>query len=194
MNRLILLAILACFGWQTATAQLTIVPKAGANFSYFSEDLEDTDLEGNVGFQVGLDLRVGDRFYFSPGVYYARTSNRVEIIDAGELGEVSVDFVTNGLRVPLVVGAKVIDDEGFALRLFGGATANLLFGEDDDLEDLPNITQEDSNWALSAGAGFDIGTLLTIDLRHDWGMSDFFELTAEKNRQNVFYLSAGVRF
>jgi len=194
MKRLILLAILACFGWQTVTAQLTIVPKAGANFSYFSEDLKDTDLEGNVGFQVGLDLRIGDRFYLSPGVYYARTSNRVEIIDAGELGEVSVDFVTNGLRVPFVVGAKVIDSEEFGLRLFGGGTANLLFGSDDELEDIPDLTIEDNNWSLSAGAGLDIGRLLTIDLRHDWGMSDFFELTAEKNRQNVFYLSAGVRF
>ena len=48
-------------------AQLEIRPNAGANFSYFNEDIEENDFSGRVGYNLGVDLLIGDRFYLAPG-------------------------------------------------------------------------------------------------------------------------------
>lgn len=192
-KKLVALFILSFFAVQTSFAQLEIIPKIGVNYSYFSEDIGDFDLIGKNGYQVGLDLRIGDRFYLEPGIRYFLSNNDVEVFEDDGVVEGDVDFDAKGFRVPIVVGFKVLDNEKLDLRLFGGASANLLINTDEELIEFDNLELEDNSWNLGVGVGADIGDLVTIDLRNEWGMSNLLTLQEDDSRINLLYLSVGIR-
>ena len=174
-------------------AQLEIRPNAGANFSYFNEDIEENDFSGRVGYNLGVDLLIGDRFYLAPGVHFFVTNNRVDVLEVGNVVEAEVEFQVKGFRIPVVAGAKLIQSDAFTLRLYGGGALSTLIDREDDLANLQDLVLENNVWNVTAGLGFDFGQLVTVDLKHDWGVSDLFAIDGVKSRQNVIYLTAGIR-
>ncbi|HEX2617178.1 MAG TPA: hypothetical protein VHL57_06525, partial [Flavobacteriales bacterium] len=67
-----LLSLLALTIATAGQAQFHVNPQIGGTFVDLTDDPNGVTTKAAFGFQVGLDLRIGDRFYFQPGAYFGR--------------------------------------------------------------------------------------------------------------------------
>ena len=55
-------------------AQFQVNPQAGVNFQQLTSPYAGVEYKANVGWQLGADLRFGDRLYFQPGAFLGRSA------------------------------------------------------------------------------------------------------------------------
>ena len=178
----------------TATAQLTLRPYVGINSSNLTEDIEDVvDWKSKVGYQLGADLQIGNKFYVQPGVQMEFVKNTVEF---QLINPESDNFSRTHLRVPLMIGYAFGEIDGnFAARIFTGPNASILLSakvEDDDIKD----QLKDAVFGWNVGFGADL-SILFIDLGYQFGLSEVFEdldIDPENgSKSNAFYANIGLR-
>ena len=90
-------------------AQLTVSPKAGINYLWVGSRPQGFDRAGaEQGWQAGLDLRLGKRFYFQPGVYYVSTGATISSLeDIKNIKTGNASF----MKIPVNVGYKLINSQ-----------------------------------------------------------------------------------
>lgn len=187
-------AIALLFVAATATAQLTLRPYAGINSNTLTEDVEDlVDWKSKVGYQLGADLQIGNKFYVQPGVQMEFVKNTAEF---QIINPTSSDFSRTHLRIPLMIGYAFGEIDGnFAARVFTGPNASIVLSaevEDEDIKDeLKNAV-----FGWNVGFGADI-SILFIDLGYQFGLSEVFEnldIDPENaSKSNAFYANVGLR-
>jgi len=188
----ILICLVSCL---SLTAQTIINPKIGLNYSRLADEPSLGSAKTRSGFNIGADLRFGDRFQFMPGVHYATHGMAFEgTQDPNSEDKISMHLI----KVPLTGNINVINGDLFKLRVYGGFVANFLLKVDNnnyiEKENLKPFTG-----GIRFGTGIDLGGL-TLDLNYEVGVTDVFdggivpELLYPKNTQNnVISLSVGVR-
>lgn len=181
-------ALLACTA-SLAAQTVEILPQIGISFPSYSGDEIDSDT--GIGFVAGGKLRVGGRFYVEPGIFWA--TGEADVTD----DEGTTDkFRISDVRIPLVLGLKVIKSRVVALRIFGGAYPAFAGSVSDNDFD-PPITDEDLKgtlWSGRVGAGLDV-TLVAIDVGYDFGLTDIFEDPEMPSvKRNMPFIEAGLRF
>lgn len=192
-NLLALLLVVLAF---SAHAQLKVIPKVGVNFSGVDGNIADFRAEARVGWNAGLDFRLGEgRLFLYPGIqfnnYTARLIQDVSI-DPDDL-LLREETTIQALKAPLNLGLRLNRENGL-INLFvrGGVTPTYVLG----LREKNGIpfTKDDLNaftWGANAGLGIDL-LFLTIDANYEWGLNDYFSNTTGRN--DVFTVSAGIRF
>lgn len=78
MKYTILIFSLLFLGLNNSFAQTQFNLKGGFNFTQVNEDYEDGKIDGKAGYQIGMELRIGDRLYVSPGLYYFKSQSRID--------------------------------------------------------------------------------------------------------------------
>lgn len=189
------LFIISLFTINALQGQTRFIPRAGLNLSYFAGDLDnpDDEVRGELGYQAGASVRFGEAFYFEPGIQYFERNALLERTGGVDVTDLEVEFKLKGLRVPVYIGGDLFTSERFGVRIYGGPTAIFLFNNDDEFSALREYVLKDNLWSLNAGAGIDLG-ILTVDLEHEWGVSDVFDIEGASSRNNVFYVSVGLLF
>lgn len=170
-----------------------ILPQIGITTVNYSTD--DFDSSTGVGFEAGGKLRVGARFYGEAGIFWSTAS-----ADVSETGsdETAGSLRISDIRVPVVIGVKLIKSRVIALRIFGGATPAFVTSVSGEGE-LVDVTKDDITstiWAGRAGLGIDF-TLISADAGYDFGFSDLSSMPEEGDstvKRNGFFLEAGLRF
>lgn len=187
---LALLTIIS-LGW----AQMRIHPMAGVNFSRYDEGYEDKDIDGTAGLQAGLGLRFGNQIYIEPAVMYFQNNNDVKIYetDAVDVLVEQRETKVKGLKVPVMVGVDLIADARNALRIYGGPNLTYIAESNEQIFGNEEVEFNRAGWGINAGVGLDFG-MLTLDLHHEWGLSDSFNDDFAQSRNNLLYLSAGLLF
>ncbi len=173
------------------SAQLTIRPQVGINSSNLTEDLNDFEFDGDLGYQIGVDFQFGNKLYLQPGLFFDFRNNTIAPIDEEE----SLDLTRTGFRIPVYMGYRLGDADGaLSLRLFGGIGA--FFVTNNDIEENNfNIDSEDfENFSLNAtaGAGLDL-FFLFVDVGYDFGLSEIFQDADTSPRNNLFWANAGIQ-
>jgi hypothetical protein len=173
----------------SAIAQFSIRPQVGVNFTSFSDELLDANWSSNVGYQLGLDVQIGNKVYFQPGLNYQVSRLTFE-------GAEEVQFSSSRLNIPVLVGLKLFEEnsKAFGARLFAGPNIALHTSEDID-DALQELSSDDFNTAQFSGlvgGGLDIG-ILFVDLVYKFGLSKFIDTGDQDTRVNVFMLNAGIR-
>ena len=191
MRFLILTSIIALFSVQTIWAQnqVKFIPKIGVHFANFNEDFNDYDLDGRLGYQIGADVRFGENLYIATGVHYFQTKATLEI---GNGAVLETDFDVDGLKIPLYIGIDLLQQDRLGVRAFAGPNLSLFF-DDDSFLDIEDLLIEENMWGAVAGVGLDLG-LITLDVYHEWALTNFFESENIKNRSNLIYFSVGILF
>ncbi|MDH3651938.1 MAG: PorT family protein [Saprospiraceae bacterium] len=175
-----------------AIAQLSIRPQAGFNSSTLTKDLSDSEFRTKLGFQFGLDVQIGDRIYFEPGLFWESNKNELE----ERLNGIRNGFDMQRLYVPLMVGVRLFGspiNEIFDLRFFTGPTFSYTVQK--NLKDVSLLEKDDFKDALlgwSAGMGFD-ASVIFIDIDYSFGISDALEGSVGTSGQNIFHANAGIR-
>lgn len=189
----LLFIVLALSSGYMLSAQATFNPKIGYNYSYFSEDYENQDIEGKSGWQVGADIKFGDQIFFAPGLHYFESNNRVRSVGGINVTNGDISFDVKGLRIPAVVGVDLIEGRRAGLRAYTGPNLTVILDNDEDAFDSGDFLYKETTWGYNVGVGLDIG-IITIDLNHEWGLTNVFEPESIKSKNNRFFLSLGLLF
>lgn len=191
MKNTMALSLLLCMTL-TANAQFSIRPQLGYNSSTITKRFKDQTFGNEAGFQFGVDLQIGNKFYVQPGILWESANNELRDMINGN----NNSFQVNRVRVPLMFGYKLIGPDAGGLidaRIFTGPNASFVI--DKDLKQHSLINKDDFKNAVygwNIGAGFDIA-IFFVDLGYSFGLSEVFDQAASDARNNLFYVNAGLR-
>jgi hypothetical protein len=194
MKKIVLLFTLAFCGY-LAQAQLILRPTVGLNSNTFTTNLQDADFKSQLGYIVGLDMQIGNKVYFQPGLFWEGKNTKIEPRSVADF-----DYRVNGVRIPLLVGYRLNQDaeQALGLRLFTGPdlffVANVRPGENVFVGALPDKDDFRSlNWGWSVGAGLDL-LFLFVDFGYEFGLNQIFKQEFNNDsRNNLFFLTGGIR-
>ena len=189
------LVTFSTFNAQAQKNNTVINPKVGVNLSAVDGNLGDLQAAAKVGWNAGVDFRVGGKkLFLNPGLHFNNyTARLVNDIDTDTQVNFKDETTIQALKVPGNIG---FDSTGrkqlLNLYLKGGVTPTMVLAVNEKAgipfskDDLKTFS-----WGANVGLGMDI-TILTVDLNYEIGMSDYFANTTGRN--NVLTLSAGIRF
>jgi len=191
--RIFILLFAILLSTQLLSAQVTIRPQVGFNFSSITDDLPQETLNGNSGYQFGVDVKFGDRLYFQPGLFYESRKGDV-IPDDEAIGD--IDMKVDRIRIPVIAGYNLLRerDQFFNLRLFTGPSLSFAVSKDLDDQGVLSVEEDDlQTFALGwgVGAGVDIAFLF-VDLGYEFGLLKLLNHPDAKPRNNLFYLNGGI--
>ncbi len=194
---MLLIAISAC-----VSAQFAIRPYVGMNNSKLTKDLfTNEDLKSTFGYQVGVDLQVGNKFYVQPGLQLEFLKNKEITGPVSNLED--FDLKRTYLRIPVMLGYNFTGmDSPFGFRIFTGPNAAFKLsgkvgneGVVGDVDLIDNMRSVILGWNI--GAGIDIVKYVFVDAGYEFGLVEIFEDVEGLNsgiRNNLFYVNAGLRF
>lgn len=170
----------------TAAAQVTINPKVGISISDMKDATADVDTRSRLGYQGGVDLRLGGMVFLQPGLHLQQTGLEQQLP-----GNVSYNLDVRGLHIPVLLGLKL--GTGMAgVRLVGGPALTMVQSVKDNVG---LVTKEDlttNRLGGMAGIGVDLMGL-SVDLTGEMGFTRFFEQGSDAKLRTI-RLSAGLRF
>ncbi len=178
-----------------AFSQFTINPQAGLTASMLTTDPEGTEASGRVGYTFGASVRMGDKIYFNPGLFWVRSSNELTSksnLETGiNFGDIRDNASINMIHIPLQAGVKVINTKPFALRLAAGPSLSWVTDVKDNAFGLTKEAYNERIWGAKFGAGVDL-LFLTVDLNYELGITELYKTSDAKN--NMLSLTAGIKF
>lgn len=181
-----------------ASAQVQINPQAGLTFQSLTQAPDGFNYKAEIGWQVGLDARFGDKLFIQPGAFLGRSVTAVSYsndIPSGAVGSVQFedDLVRTNLKLRALLGYRVLDTYQFDIRLMLGPSYDVLMSVDDRDGNL-GWNKGDFNsgsWNVDAGVGFDMG-LFTLSPTASFGLSRAFTDNPVLSEIDSKYMSYGV--
>ena len=171
-------------------SQVELKPAVGFNFTNVSKDPDTGKAKGQAGFQAGVSVLIGKKFYVDPGIFWVKKST--EFVEEGTSpNELKLDM--SGIRIPVTVGYHLLGNEESlaALRILGGASAFIVTSV--DAEGANKDDFKSPTWGVYAGAGLDIW-ILFLDLKYEWSLTDVSSITEfDIGKHRSFYANLGVR-
>lgn len=196
MHRILLTATVA-IGATWANAQFAINPQLGLNFTDLTDDPTSVTTKAAVGFQVGADLRLGDRLYFQPGAYFGRSATVVKstIIDTAIVED---NLIRTTAKVKALMGFNLVHNDAFKLRVNVGPTYDVLLSVDskDSRIDFNKDDYNAGSFNMDAGVGADIA-MFTVETGVSYGLSKAYKDTDQLRsdaKYFTFYATIGLVF
>lgn len=155
-------------------AQFQVNPQLGVNFQNLTQPQEGVEYKANIGWQLGADLRFGDRLYVQPGAFFGRSATAVKTYNSDTL-LYEDDLVRTNLRLKALVGYRLIDSYQFDLRFAMGPTYDVLLSVDDRNNEIGYNKGDFKSGSLNidAALGFDMG-LVSVEPSVSFGLSRVF--------------------
>ncbi len=173
--------------------QIKVIPRVGLNLSTVTSDVPDIDPDGvGTGFQLGLDLRVGDYknwFFFQPGLHYFNTQVNLNTPGTGST-RISDGIKVNSLKIPINGGLYLTGTDGLLrFSINAGFVPTVVVGVGDS-----NINPDYTNFrtfslGANAGVGIDIA-IVTLNVGYEYGLSRVFK--SGDGRLNMITVSLGL--
>jgi len=164
--------------------------KAGINSSQINtsnatiNNISYTDFTspGKSGFDFGAFGRIGGkRLYLQPELLYCQQNGQ------SSNALVTQDLKIKTLKVPVLLGFKLINLKVASLRAFTGPAMSYVLTTSNVDMNLPNFDPKNFRnniWNWQLGAGVDI-LKLTFDVRYEWGLSN----TSDQNLNNIGFIN-----
>mgnify|MGYP001813708813 CR=1 FL=1 len=180
------LAIVLSMG-SLVNGQVEIKGLIGTNFSSLSSPPDGFAYAAKAGYQFGVGVLIGDKFYVEPGLQFIRKTKTITE------NTTDFDFSMNYVKIPVYAGYHLLGHESglLALRLFAGPAitipGKITKGEE-------QITKDDINnalFAVDAGLGLDI-LFLFVELSYEHSLSKFWTDETHESTQKGFLINAGV--
>lgn len=172
MKHLISAALVAIAA--SASAQFQVNPQAGVTFQSLTNPEEGVEYKANIGWQLGADLRFGDRLYVQPGAFFGRSATAIKSSLADTL-TYEDDLVRTNLKLKAMLGYRIIDTYQFDLRFAVGPTYDVLLSVDNRKDEIA-YDQGDfrkGSMNIDAALGLDMG-LVSIEPSVSFGLSRVF--------------------
>jgi hypothetical protein len=172
MKKLVIALLVSGACATAAKAQFQVNPQVGLTFQNMTDPPPDVNYKAAVGWQLGADLRFGDRLYLQPGAFVGRNTT---VLTSGDSIRFEDDLVRTNLRLKAMVGYRIVDSYQFDLRFAVGPTYDVLLGIDgEDSFALDRDAFNDGSFNIDAALGFDMG-LFTLEPSVSFGISRVFD-------------------
>lgn len=173
MNKQILTVALGLLGL-SASAQFQVNPQLGVNFQQLTSPEAGVEYKANLGWQLGADLRFGDRLFFQPGAFFGRSVTAIKSVNSDTL-TYEDDLVRTNLRLKAMVGYRLIDSYQFDLRFAMGPTYDVLLSVEDRNDEIAYDKGDFNKGSMNidAALGFDMG-LVSVEPSVSFGLSRVF--------------------
>lgn len=174
-TRNLVLALALAAGAQAAQAQISFNPQVGANFTQLTNMPSGMVSSAAVGWQVGADFRLGERFYFQPGAYFGRSATYIKFTPLDTVF-IEDNMIRTTAKVKALVGYNIIHDDNFKLRVNAGPTYEALLSIDSK-DDKIAFNKKDYNggsFNLDAGLGVDIWKI-SLETGVSYGLSNAYK-------------------
>lgn len=181
-----LLAVATTVG--TASAQFQINPQAGLAFQNLTQPGEGQDFKAALGWQLGADLRFGDRLFLQPGAFLSRNTTTITVSDS-TASKTDLDLKTTNLRLRGLVGYRIVDNYQFDLRFMLGPSYDVILSK--ELEDQSGDAFNNGSFNIEAGLGFDMG-MVTVSPTMVFGLSKVFKDDPSVSNVDSKYFTYGL--
>lgn len=199
MKNLLLILLLLAFGSAVnAQSVFSLGPKVGYNSYELTDNTDSVRVSIKNSLQIGAFIRVGSRFYFQPEANYQVDKSTLD----QSIGTIllSQDVTLKSLKVPALIGVKLVNKNNFNLRLMVGPAVKFILDKKLDpsaINELRPIQTTDdlknSIWSVQAGAGMDI-FFVTLDVRYEMGIDNTYNGNSNLSmKHNMFNVSLGIK-
>lgn len=179
----------------SCAAQLKVNPQLGVVFTDLTDDMPGVESKAAVGMQLGLDLRIGDRFYFQPGGHFGRSATTVEYAFT-DTTVIEDNLIRTTAKFKALVGFDLIHRSVFKLRVNAGPTYEALLSVDSKDDEIA-FNKDDYNagsFNMDAGAGLDLA-MMSAEAGISYGLSNAYKDAGElqaKAKYFTFYVTLGI--
>jgi hypothetical protein len=199
MKKFLLIITIIAFG-SVANAQsvFSLGPKVGYNSYKLTDNMDSVQASIKNSLQIGAFIRVGSKVYFQPEANYQVSESTL----SKSLGTVvqTQDVTLKSLKVPALVGVKLINKGAFNLRLMAGPAVTFILDKQlrpsqmDDLWPIQSVDDlKNSAWSVQMGAGIDV-LFMTLDVRYEMEIDNFYTGSSDlQMKNNMFNVSLGIK-
>lgn len=199
MKKILLSILLIVFGTGVmAQGVFSLGPKIGYSSNTLTNNLDSVQSSIKNSFQVGAFIRLGKKVYFQPEAnYQVVTSTLNKSLGSSVLSQ---DITIESLKIPALIGIKLIKKEAFNLRIMAGPAYTFLLNKKLDPQHMDEVWPiqsvddlKNSVWSVQMGAGLDV-LFMTLDVRYELGIDNMYN--GESNLQmknNLFNVSLGIK-
>lgn len=176
--------------------------RLGGGYSGSRVDSDNSDSwKGRAGYQYGIDVLLGNRFFLKPGIYMQVRNLDYTAVSDGQGGQslatTETRYTSKALRIPLMGGIRLINNDNttdFNMYVTGGPTALIGLSTRSDNNSL-NFNTRSTQWYLGFGLGAEY-RFLFLDAGYDVGMTNMFNGDGINTNPkiNSTYVTAGLRF
>lgn len=199
MKKFLIAIFIIAFGSALkAQGVFSLGPKVGYNSYKLSTDLDSIQASIKKSFQIGAFVRIGKKFYFQPEANYQVSESTL----SKSIGAVvqSQDVTLQSIKIPALIGLKLINKRVFKLRVMAGPAINFVLDKKLNPEQInefwPIQSVDDiknSVWSVQTGAGLDI-FFMTLDVRYEMGLENIYNGNSDLNmNNNMFNVSLGFK-
>jgi hypothetical protein len=200
MKKVIIVILLIAFGAAVqAQGIFSLGPKVGYNSYKLTTNMDSVQASIKNSFQIGAFMRIGSKFYFQPEANYQVSESTLNQTIGTTVQ--SQDVTLKSIKVPALIGWKLINKSAFNFRLMAGPALTFILDKKLDPSQMdefwPIQSVEDiknSAWSVQMGAGMDV-FFLTMDVRYEMGINNIYNGSSEVDmKNNMFNVSLGFKF
>lgn len=187
---LIALAFAAFSGVKAQNEGFSIAPKIGMNVSKVSDmSFSDVKAKSLADFNIGLtgQYRFENSFALETGIIYSRQG--VKFKEEGEKLNIKLGYI----NVPVLAKYYIVK----GLNVFAGPELGFCVSKKsnfDEIEEGLNDAIKVSPWPHQSEQGYEFDCRTSVADDYNIGLTKINKGGDEKNRNNVFQVSAGWRF
>jgi Outer membrane protein beta-barrel domain len=190
---LIVIVSLLFLGTSAVAQEMAFGLKGGLNLSEIKIDDPEASYNSKTGYHAGIFVRSKfDKIAIQPELLLY--TQRGDFSGPGYTGNEDFTYLTIPLMVKFypVMGLNLQVGPQFGFLLDGERTSDTVFGTiKQDIKD----QYESSDFAVSAGAGYDFSFGLSLDARYNIGVKDINNATnGDEAKSRVFLISIGWNF
>lgn len=201
MKKLILILIISLVPL-ISYSESNIGVLVGYNTTRIKTDWEDINSKLKSGFQIGVFLRTGEKFFFQPQLLYASRGGYAEFTsefwqNVG-LQNSSTEVHTGLFQIPLIFGMMLNDNKDFGLNIQAGPVFSLVAKK--GISGLEEVIKEenfkDYTFGIQAGIGVDFLSFM-VAVRYEYALSDIYEGVFDNYsfsaKSNTFLITVGLK-
>jgi len=149
-------------------------------------------------FQIGAFMRIGTKVYFQPEANYQVSESTLNQSFGTTIQ--SQDVTLKSLKIPAIIGVKLINKGVFNLRIMAGPAITFILDKElnpaqmnefwpiHSVDDIKN-----SVWSVQMGAGMDV-LFMTLDVRYEVGIDNIYNGSSDLDmKNNLFNVSLGFK-
>ena len=199
MLKYVAVGMILAFAVQTnAQVGFTLNPQIGTiGVRTSNEPRAGIATNSRLGVVLGMDTRLGNRFFFQPGVFLTTSKTVYNFEDS--IGFNEDEIARTSMKLKAMFGGKLVDLDHYNLRIAAGPTYDFLIGLNDQNNDNEVFVKEQfSNgiFNLDAAIGMDI-YVISLEFGYSYGLTHVFQEDYgfnPKARYNGLYATIGFVF
>jgi len=171
-----------------AYGQFEIKGFGGINMAQLSNHPTSTEWKAKGGYQFGVGVLIGDKFYVEPGIQFVRSSREVTLETSDQF-----DFSQNFVKIPVYAGYHLLGHESgpLALRVFAGPAVSIAGKIKEGEEHITKDDIKNAHFLLDAGLGVDI-FFLFVEFNYEFALTDYFSEEVHDSKHSAFLINAGI--